>query len=324
VGTITATGIFSAPATIPTPATVTITAISAADNSTSGSAQAAIVAASGAVNVAVSTNPPVTEVYTTTMQAFIATVTATTNPAVTWQVDGVAGGNATVGTIDTSGNYTAPATVPTPATVSIQAVSQAISSAIGTESILIVTDPSAAQPAPQTTSPGGSATYSLLLNANTGVPGQPITLSCSQATLPPGGTCSFSSSSGSSISTITPGAQATAFSVTVSVPTGSASLEMPAMTHSEIYLALAAFMPLAGVLLVGGGCRRPRQNKRQVWLWLAGLCVLLVMLNACGSSNSSSTSSNPVLGTYNIKIQGTTKAQPNPMTITVVGLTVSQ
>lgn len=323
VGTITATGIFTAPATIPTPATVTITAVSVADNSSSGSAQATIVAVGDAVNVVVSTNPAVTEVYTTTTQAFIATVTGTSNTAVTWQVDGVTGGNATVGTIDTSGNYTAPATVPTPATVTIEAVSQALSSAIGTESILIVTNPSAAEPAPQTVSPGGSATYSLLLNANTGVPGQPITLSCSQATLPPGGTCSFSSSSGSTITSITPGAQAVPFSVTVSVPTGSAALEMPA-ARSQMYFAFTVFIPLAGVLLVGAGGRNDRRNRRQVWLWVAGLCVFLVLLNACGGAKSSSTPSNPELGTYNIKIQGTTTAQPNPTTITVLGLTVSQ
>ncbi len=324
VGTITATGVFTAPATIPTPATVTITAVSAADNSSSGSAQATIVAAGDAVNVVVSTNPPVTEVFTTTTQAFIATVTGTTNTAVTWQVYGVTGGNATVGTIDASGNYTAPATVPTPATVSIEAVSQALSSAIGTESILIATNPSAAEPAPQTTSPGGSVTYSLLLNANTGVPGQPITLSCSQATLPPGGTCSFALASGSPITTVTPGTQASPFSVSVNVPAGSASLQVPSVTHSEIYFAFAVFMPLAGVLLVGAGRRKPRRNKRRVWLWLAGLSVFLVLLNACGGANSSSTPSNPELGTYNIKVQGTTRAQPNPVTITVVGLTVSQ
>lgn len=328
VGTITTTGLFTAPATIPTPATVTITAVSAAGNSSSGSAQATIVAAGGAVNVVVSTNPVVSEVYTTTTQAFLATVTGTTNTTVTWQVDGVTSGNATVGTIDSSGNYTAPATVPAPATVTIEAVSQALSSAIGTESILIVTDPSAAQPAPQSTSPGGLATYSLLLNANTGLPGQAIRLSCLQATLPPGGTCSFASSSGSPITSITPGAQAVPFSVTVNVPTGSASLEMPALTHSGIYFAFA-FMPLAGVLLVGAGRQyrrkqNTRRNKRLVWLWLGGLCAFLVLLNACGGANSSLTRSNPELGTYNIKVQGTTTAQPNPVTITIVGLTVSQ
>jgi len=44
---------------------------------------------------------------------------------VTWQVNGVTGGNATVGTISSSGLYTAPGVVPNPATVTVTAVSQA-------------------------------------------------------------------------------------------------------------------------------------------------------------------------------------------------------
>src|SRR2546430_16794247 len=47
-------------------------------------------------------------------QQFTATVQNTSNTAVTWQVNGVTGGNATVGTISSSGLYTAPAS---PATV---------------------------------------------------------------------------------------------------------------------------------------------------------------------------------------------------------------
>src|SRR5207302_6797394 len=45
--------------------------------------------------------------------------------AVTWQVNGVPGGNATAGTISSAGLYTAPAVVPSPATVTVTAVSQA-------------------------------------------------------------------------------------------------------------------------------------------------------------------------------------------------------
>src|SRR5437016_4923274 len=59
------------------------------------------------------------------MQQFTATVLNTSNTAVTWQVSGVTGGNATVGTISSSGLYTAPAVVPNPATVTVTAVSQA-------------------------------------------------------------------------------------------------------------------------------------------------------------------------------------------------------
>jgi len=268
-----------------------------------------------AINVTVSTNPAISEVYTGVVQVFIATVTGTSNTAVTWQVDGVTGGNSTVGTIDASGNYTGPAVVPTPATVTVEAISQADSSAIGTESFLIVTNPSAAQPAPQTISPGGQAKYSLLLNENTGAPGQPIKLSCLQSTLPLNATCTFNPPS------ITPGPQAVAFTLTVSVPSGSASLEKPNGMRPQLYFAFVTFVPLAGILLVGVGRRGGQRNKGRYWLWLAGLCVSLILLNACGGG-SSSTPPNPELGTYNIKVQGTTSAQPNPVTITIADLTV--
>jgi len=324
-GSISSTGLFQAPANIPSPATVTITAISAADGTTSGLAQATIVPAGEAVSVTVTTNPPVSDVYTSTTQVFIATVTGTSNTTVTWQVNKVTGGNATVGTIDNSGNYTAPTTVPTPnPSVVIEAISQVLSSAIGAESVTIVTNPSAAAPAPQTTTPGGSATYSLLLNANTGAPGQPITLSCSQSTLPLNASCGFSSPSGSPITTITPGPQAVPFTLTVTVPTGSASLEKPGGMRPQLYFAFVAFVPLAGILFVGAGRRNGQRNKQQRWLWLAGLCVLLILLNACGGGSSNSPPPNPELGTYNVKVQGTTSAQPNPVTITIAGLTVTQ
>ena len=44
-------------------------------------------------------------------QQFTATVTGTSNTAVTWSVDGVNGGNSTVGTVSASGLYTSPAAV---------------------------------------------------------------------------------------------------------------------------------------------------------------------------------------------------------------------
>jgi protein gp37/sugar lactone lactonase YvrE len=307
-GAISATGLYQAPATIPTPATVTITAI-ASDGTTSGSAQATIVSVDGAVMVTVTTNPVVTQVYTSTLQIFIATVTGTTNAGVNWQVNGAPSGNTTFGTIDASGNYTAPTAVPNPATVTIEAVSQALSSAIGSDTITIVTEPSAAEPAPQVASPGGTATYSLLLNENTGAPGQAIKLSCSQSSLPVDGTCSFTPS------TITPGAQAVPFSLTITIPAGAAGLDR--LNRKPLHLFFA-FAPLVGILFVGAG----RRNKRHLWVWLVGLCILLMLLNACGGAASSSTPSNPELGTYNVKVLGTTSAQPNPVTITVAGLTV--
>lgn len=71
-----------------------------------------------------------------TSQSFSATVTGTSNTAVTWQVNGTNAGSSTVGTIDSNGTYTAPAIIPSSVTsgpfqVTITAISQADSSASG-------------------------------------------------------------------------------------------------------------------------------------------------------------------------------------------------
>jgi hypothetical protein len=70
---------------------------------------------------------------------FTATVTGTTNTTVAWQVNGMSGGNSTVGTISSAGLYTAPASPPSPATVAITAVSQADTTKSGSASATIVT-----------------------------------------------------------------------------------------------------------------------------------------------------------------------------------------
>ena len=62
---------------------------------------------------------------------FTATLSGTSNTAVTWQVNGTAGGSAASGTISTSGLYTAPVAMPSSSSVTISAVSQASSSTSG-------------------------------------------------------------------------------------------------------------------------------------------------------------------------------------------------
>jgi hypothetical protein len=66
---------------------------------------------SGTVTPAITITPTTaTLVEASGYQQFSAQVVGESNAAVTWSVDGIAGGNATVGTIDTTGVYTAPAT----------------------------------------------------------------------------------------------------------------------------------------------------------------------------------------------------------------------
>ena len=133
VGTISPTGIYTAPATIPANPVVSISATSVSNPSASGLALATIIQ-----RVALSLAPASVQVEVALSQQFTATVTGTTNTAVTWAVNGVVGGNATFGTISASGVYTAPAAIPATNVVTISATSQADSSVVSFASATIV------------------------------------------------------------------------------------------------------------------------------------------------------------------------------------------
>jgi 5-hydroxyisourate hydrolase-like protein (transthyretin family) len=116
---------YNAPANVPNPATVSLTATAVADNTKA--AAATITVAQGVLNVAI--RPRQTAITVTQTQQFTATVT--NNPQnfpVTWVVDGVAGGGAATGTITAAGLYTPPNTVGTH-TVTAQVQAQSASAA---------------------------------------------------------------------------------------------------------------------------------------------------------------------------------------------------
>jgi serine protease len=75
-------------------------------------------------------------------QTFTATLANTSDTAVTWEVNGIAGGSTTVGTISSSGVYTPPASPPASSSVTIAAVSAADSSVAATASVAISAAPS--------------------------------------------------------------------------------------------------------------------------------------------------------------------------------------
>jgi Bacterial Ig-like domain (group 2) len=91
--------------------------ISASMSSVTGTASLAVNPA-----VSVSVSPSSASIAVGQTQQFTASVTNTTNSAVTWSVDGVAGGGATAGTVSSSGLYQAP---PTSGTHQVSATSQA-------------------------------------------------------------------------------------------------------------------------------------------------------------------------------------------------------
>ena len=75
--------------------------------------------------ISVSVTPTSAAVLLGNTQNFSAEVVNATNTQVTWSVNGIAGGNANVGMMATHGQYTAPADLPSPASVEIRATSQA-------------------------------------------------------------------------------------------------------------------------------------------------------------------------------------------------------
>jgi hypothetical protein len=114
VGSISTAGVYTAPALIAGPQTVTVSATSVADSSVAASATVAL-----ASPVSVALTPGSVTLTPSQTQTFTAAVTGTSNTAVTWSL------SPAVGSISAAGLYTAPATVPYPNTVIITATSAA-------------------------------------------------------------------------------------------------------------------------------------------------------------------------------------------------------
>jgi len=132
VGTISASGLYAAPATVPS-SSVNVTAQSVAQSTASASATVSITAAA---SVSVSISPSGTSLQVSQSQQFSAAVSGTSYTAVNWLVNGTLAGNSTVGTISSSGLYAAPASVP-PSSVSVTAQSAAQSTASASATVSI-------------------------------------------------------------------------------------------------------------------------------------------------------------------------------------------
>jgi uncharacterized protein (DUF1800 family) len=112
-----------------------------------------------AAPVTVSVNGAATVTLGSTSQ-YAANVSGSTNQTVSWTVNQAAGGNAQLGTISTTGLYTAPASMPSSPTVSIAAISAAdptVSSSISVA--LQAPAPTPVAPTPPTATPTAAARF---------------------------------------------------------------------------------------------------------------------------------------------------------------------
>jgi len=109
--------------------------VSTTDGEVSNTYTVEVTAPTAAVTIAVS--PTSGSVKVRGSLQFTATVKNTSNTSVLWKVNGTVGGNATVGTISSSGLYVAPNSVPRPATVTVTATSVADATKSASASVTI-------------------------------------------------------------------------------------------------------------------------------------------------------------------------------------------
>ena len=137
-GTISGGGLYTAPASVPSPATLSVRATSVADPSKSASASIAVVAATA---VLLSISPSSASVPTASVDTFTATVTGISNTAVAWSLTGPGCSGASCGTLATSSVtavYTAPDVAPSPANIKVIATSMADASKAASADVTIM------------------------------------------------------------------------------------------------------------------------------------------------------------------------------------------
>jgi hypothetical protein len=155
---------YLAPATIPAPNPVTLTAKSQADPTRSGSAQATIATPSPAsVSIAPAYAFVAPAGQAGSSQQFTAAVSGSSNTAVAWSVaTAIPGqGGSACGTIDNDGLYTAPASAPSPNAISVTATSQADPSKSASATVAITSGPTIERLLPSSVIAGAANSFTL-------------------------------------------------------------------------------------------------------------------------------------------------------------------
>ena len=89
-------------------------------------------------SITIAVSPSTANIRVGNSASFSATVSGTSNTAVTWSVNDTPGGSSSLGIIDSSGKYTAPATLPSPNSVTVKATSSADTSKSSTSSVTLM------------------------------------------------------------------------------------------------------------------------------------------------------------------------------------------
>jgi len=163
-GTISADGVYTAPADLPQGGMVQVTATSHADSSKFATASVTI-----SSDITVTISPGTVNVELGAVQAFHASISSNgkPDPTIRWSLSGSACPSA-CGSVDASGNYTAPQILPGNASVTLTATSAADPSKHNSASVLITSNFTLQLSAPASVQPGVTAA---LVATLTPVPG---------------------------------------------------------------------------------------------------------------------------------------------------------
>jgi hypothetical protein len=153
-GTIATNGVYTAPADLPSSTTVNVTATSQADSTKSATVQLTITS-----DITIALAPPNASVELGATQSFHAALTSGGHPdtAVRWSLSGTACPWA-CGSVDLSGNYTAPGILPSPSSVTLTSQSVADPSKQSSVAINITSNFTLQVTAPQSVPAGSAAT----------------------------------------------------------------------------------------------------------------------------------------------------------------------
>jgi hypothetical protein len=214
-GTINPAGVYTAPADLPSPATVQVTATSHADPTKSDTATAAITS-----DITLALAPSSASVELGATKSFQASESSSghPDPAVRWTLSGAACTSG-CGTVDSNGNYTAPRILPSPASATLTAQSVADPSKQVSAAVAITSSFSLQLSAPSSVPVSGTAT---LVATLTPVPGSNPSPSLSWILSGPG--CSGSSCGVLTVvTTQSTGGSAIADSATYTAPSAAPS-----------------------------------------------------------------------------------------------------
>jgi hypothetical protein len=329
VGTI-SNGLYTAPLTVPTPAVVTVLAIAHADSSKTASASITI---TPPISVTVAPTPQ--NVQTSQAQPFTATVANDAqNKGVTWTLSGAGCTGASCGTLSANSSasgaaitYTAPATLPSPSTVKLQATSVADSTKSASATITITAPPAlavtVAPPSASVQASGGTQSFSATVTNDAQNKGVTWILSgagCSGASC---GTLSASSSASgvgitySAPATIPSPAAVTLTATSVADPTKSApasiTITAPPAIAVSVAPSTATVQSSGGTHVFAATVTNDPQNQGVTWALSGAGCTGVT----CGTLSANSSASG-VGVTYSAP-----STVPSPATVSLAATSVT-